>query len=142
MGDTVQQLLEDLDSMVNHAEDQQPAAPLFLVGSSWAAKLALASRWTPWRTSRLRKALHVSHVAHDPAGGALPHGIVHVDALDAPLGVGDRPLRLAPGRRGGEHDVGELAPPQLGEGLAEHGPRRLVITGLTKAEAETAATRR
>ena len=31
-----------------------------------AAKLALASRWTPWRTSRLRKALHVSHVAHDP----------------------------------------------------------------------------
>ena len=40
--DSVQQLLEDLDSMVNHAEDQQPAAPLFLVGSSWAAKLALA----------------------------------------------------------------------------------------------------
>ncbi|MET8764415.1 hypothetical protein [Lentzea sp. NPDC004782] len=32
-----------------------------------AAKLALASRWTPFRTSRLRKALHASHVAHDPA---------------------------------------------------------------------------
>ncbi|NGY63685.1 hypothetical protein G7043_32680 [Lentzea sp. NEAU-D13] len=32
-----------------------------------AAKLALASRWTPWRKARLRKALHVSHVAHDPA---------------------------------------------------------------------------
>ncbi|MFS8096796.1 hypothetical protein LFM09_06600 [Lentzea alba] len=31
-----------------------------------AAKLALASRWTPFRTSRLRKALHASHVAHDP----------------------------------------------------------------------------
>jgi hypothetical protein len=31
-----------------------------------AAKLALASRWTPLRTSRLRKALHASHVAHDP----------------------------------------------------------------------------
>jgi PASTA domain len=27
----------------------------------------------------------LSHVAHDPAGGALPDGIVHVDALDAPL---------------------------------------------------------
>ncbi len=32
-----------------------------------AAKLALASRWTPFRTARLRKALHASHVAHDPA---------------------------------------------------------------------------
>lgn len=32
-----------------------------------AAKLALASKWTPFRTSRLRKALHASHVAHDPA---------------------------------------------------------------------------
>ncbi|MGW6932649.1 hypothetical protein ACWGE0_21515 [Lentzea sp. NPDC054927] len=32
-----------------------------------AAKLALASRWTPWRKARLRKALHLSHVAHDPA---------------------------------------------------------------------------
>ncbi|MEU0881417.1 hypothetical protein ABZ345_22625 [Lentzea sp. NPDC005914] len=32
-----------------------------------AAKLALAGRWTPLRTSRLRKALHASHVAHDPA---------------------------------------------------------------------------
>ncbi|WP_086664415.1 hypothetical protein [Lentzea kentuckyensis] len=32
-----------------------------------AAELALASRWTPWRKARLRKALHVSHVAHDPA---------------------------------------------------------------------------
>ncbi|MDX8033376.1 hypothetical protein SK803_24425 [Lentzea sp. BCCO 10_0856] len=32
-----------------------------------AAKLALASRWTPWRKARLRKALHISHVAHDPA---------------------------------------------------------------------------
>ena len=32
-----------------------------------AAKLALASRWTPFRTRRLRKALHASHVAHDPA---------------------------------------------------------------------------
>ncbi|HEX7304627.1 hypothetical protein [Lentzea sp.] len=32
-----------------------------------AAKLALASRWTPWRKARLRKALHASHVAHDPA---------------------------------------------------------------------------
>ncbi len=32
-----------------------------------AAKLALASRWTPLRTRRLRKALHASHVAHDPA---------------------------------------------------------------------------
>ncbi|MGW4209224.1 hypothetical protein ACWEIJ_14645 [Lentzea sp. NPDC004789] len=32
-----------------------------------AAKLALSSRWTPFRTSRLRKALHASHVAHDPA---------------------------------------------------------------------------
>jgi hypothetical protein len=32
-----------------------------------AAKLALASRWTPLRTSRLRKALHASHIAHDPA---------------------------------------------------------------------------
>lgn len=31
-----------------------------------AAKLALASRWTPFRTRRLRKALHASHVAHDP----------------------------------------------------------------------------
>ncbi|SEQ90695.1 hypothetical protein SAMN05216188_106162 [Lentzea xinjiangensis] len=31
-----------------------------------AAKLALAGRWTPLRKSRLRKALHVSHVAHDP----------------------------------------------------------------------------
>jgi len=31
-----------------------------------AAKLALAGRWTPFRTSRLRKALHASHVAHDP----------------------------------------------------------------------------
>ncbi|MEV6235314.1 hypothetical protein [Lentzea sp. NPDC051838] len=30
-----------------------------------AAKLALAGRWTPFRTSRLRKALHASHVAHD-----------------------------------------------------------------------------
>ena len=28
----------------------------------------------------------LSHVAHDPAGGALPDGIVHVDGLDAPLG--------------------------------------------------------
>ncbi len=27
----------------------------------------------------------LSHVANDPAGGALPDGIVHVDALDAPL---------------------------------------------------------
>ena len=27
----------------------------------------------------------LSHVAHDPAGGAFPDGIVHVDALDAPL---------------------------------------------------------
>jgi PASTA domain len=27
----------------------------------------------------------LSHVSHDPAGGALPDGIVHVDALDAPL---------------------------------------------------------
>jgi beta-lactam-binding protein with PASTA domain len=27
----------------------------------------------------------LSHVAHDPAVGALPDGIVHVDALDAPL---------------------------------------------------------
>ena len=32
-----------------------------------AAKLALASRWSPFRTARLRKALHASHVAHDPA---------------------------------------------------------------------------
>ncbi|MFD5829779.1 hypothetical protein [Lentzea sp. NPDC060358] len=32
-----------------------------------AAKLAIASRWTPWRKARLRKALHASHVAHDPA---------------------------------------------------------------------------
>jgi hypothetical protein len=32
-----------------------------------AAKLALASKWTPFRTRRLRKALHASHVAHDPA---------------------------------------------------------------------------
>lgn len=32
-----------------------------------AAKLALASRWTPRRKARLRKALHVSNVAHDPA---------------------------------------------------------------------------
>lgn len=32
-----------------------------------AAKLALAGKWTPFRTSRLRKALHASHVAHDPA---------------------------------------------------------------------------
>lgn len=32
-----------------------------------AAKLAVASRWTPLRTRRLRKALHASHVAHDPA---------------------------------------------------------------------------
>jgi hypothetical protein len=32
-----------------------------------AAKLALAGRWTPFRTARLRKALHASHVAHDPA---------------------------------------------------------------------------
>ncbi|ANZ40235.1 hypothetical protein BBK82_33595 [Lentzea guizhouensis] len=32
-----------------------------------AAKLAIASRWTPFRTSRLRKALHASHVAHDTA---------------------------------------------------------------------------
>ncbi|SDF75043.1 hypothetical protein SAMN05216553_10392 [Lentzea fradiae] len=31
-----------------------------------AAKLALASRWTPRRKARLRKALHVSNVAHDP----------------------------------------------------------------------------
>ncbi|MCP2200968.1 hypothetical protein [Lentzea flava] len=31
-----------------------------------AARLALASRWTPFRTRRLRKALHASHVAHDP----------------------------------------------------------------------------
>jgi hypothetical protein len=31
-----------------------------------AAKLALASRWTPRRKARLRKALHASHVAHDP----------------------------------------------------------------------------
>ncbi|HJS71033.1 MAG TPA: PASTA domain-containing protein [Gaiellaceae bacterium] len=27
----------------------------------------------------------LSHVAHDPAGGAFPDGIAHVDALDAPL---------------------------------------------------------
>lgn len=32
-----------------------------------AAKLALAGRWTPFRTSRLRKALHASYVAHDLA---------------------------------------------------------------------------
>ena len=30
------------------------------------------------------------------------------DALDAPLAVRDRALRLAPARRGGQHDVGEL----------------------------------
>jgi hypothetical protein len=32
-----------------------------------AAKLALAGRWTPLRKSRLRKALHASNIAHDPA---------------------------------------------------------------------------
>ncbi|SER69171.1 hypothetical protein [Lentzea albida] len=32
-----------------------------------AAKLAVAGRWTPRRKARLRKALHASHVAHDPA---------------------------------------------------------------------------
>lgn len=32
-----------------------------------AAKLSVASRWTPRRKARLRKALHASHVAHDPA---------------------------------------------------------------------------
>ncbi|MFD9701061.1 hypothetical protein [Lentzea sp. NPDC059081] len=32
-----------------------------------AAKLAIAGRGTPWRKARLRKALHASHVAHDPA---------------------------------------------------------------------------
>ncbi|MEU0883674.1 hypothetical protein ABZ345_34155 [Lentzea sp. NPDC005914] len=32
-----------------------------------AAKLAIASPWTPRRKARLRKALHASHVAHDPA---------------------------------------------------------------------------
>lgn len=31
-----------------------------------AAKLAIASPWTPRRKARLRKALHASHVAHDP----------------------------------------------------------------------------
>ena len=31
-----------------------------------AAKLAVAGRWTPRRKARLRKALHASHVAHDP----------------------------------------------------------------------------
>ncbi|GGM75397.1 hypothetical protein GCM10011609_09150 [Lentzea pudingi] len=31
-----------------------------------AAKLSVASRWTPRRKARLRKALHASHVAHDP----------------------------------------------------------------------------
>ncbi|GHH27491.1 hypothetical protein [Lentzea cavernae] len=31
-----------------------------------AAKLAIASKWTPRRKARLRKALHASHVAHDP----------------------------------------------------------------------------
>ncbi|RDI32135.1 hypothetical protein DFR72_103536 [Lentzea flaviverrucosa] len=31
-----------------------------------AAKLAVAGPWTPRRKARLRKALHASHVAHDP----------------------------------------------------------------------------
>lgn len=31
-----------------------------------AAKLAIAGPWTPRRKARLRKALHASHVAHDP----------------------------------------------------------------------------
>lgn len=40
--DTVRQLLQDLDLMVSHVEAELPAVPLFLAGSSWSAKLALA----------------------------------------------------------------------------------------------------
>lgn len=51
-----------------------------------AAKLALASRWTPWRKARLRKALHASHVAHDP---------VQRDRMLRELGVLQHADRLA-----------------------------------------------
>ena len=40
--DSVEQLLTDLDVIVTRVEAQQPAVPLFLAGSSWSAKLALA----------------------------------------------------------------------------------------------------
>ena len=41
--DSYEQLLDDLDLFRRLALDEQPGAPLFLAGSSWAAKLAIAS---------------------------------------------------------------------------------------------------
>jgi acylglycerol lipase len=40
--DSAQQLLADLDRVVTLVESNHPATPVFLAGSSWAAKLALA----------------------------------------------------------------------------------------------------
>ncbi|MDX3660006.1 hypothetical protein PV646_22120 [Streptomyces sp. ID05-26A] len=51
-----------------------------------AAKLSVASRWTPRRKARLRKALHASHVAHDP---------VQRDRMLRELGVLQHADRLA-----------------------------------------------
>jgi acylglycerol lipase len=39
---SVEQLLSDLDRIISLTADEHPATPIFLAGSSWAAKLALA----------------------------------------------------------------------------------------------------
>ena len=38
-----EQVLDDLDLFIGLAEQEQPGAPIFLAGSSWAAKVAIAS---------------------------------------------------------------------------------------------------
>lgn len=61
------ELRERLLSLLGLGDDHRDAlARTRDRAASRAAKLALASRWTPFRTRRLRKALHASHVAHDP----------------------------------------------------------------------------
>ena len=61
------ELRERLLSVLNLGDDGRDAlARTRDKAALRAARLAVASRWTPRRKARLRKALHASHVAHDP----------------------------------------------------------------------------
>ncbi|MEU3642374.1 hypothetical protein AB0E59_03260 [Lentzea sp. NPDC034063] len=60
------ELRERLLSLLGLGDDHRDAAARTRDKAALrAAKLAIASRWTPRRKARLRKALHASHVAHD-----------------------------------------------------------------------------
>ncbi|MET9225855.1 hypothetical protein [Lentzea sp. NPDC003310] len=61
------ELRERLLSLLNLGDDGRDAlARTRDKAALRAARLSVASRWTPRRKARLRRALHASHVAHDP----------------------------------------------------------------------------